>query len=398
MLADYDVGPPHGFFDFFLLKSKSEMQRLHFTENYLSIRRKKTIYPAEGIFKDYGHSHSFAVRYFQQSQSLQQLRSQIEADPQSISNHKRKELAEKGTAYSRLIHLYDESECKYKEGYNKRGQWYHRHNAQRCKKFKYKKAADQLSIEVHEWPLPSSNLQVSNVVFEPQLPISFDFWRQTTLFVWLDIFENKYTSDIYTERNLYHVLEYQDLRKYAPSSAVRFGLNSEVKPHTKSHYHHKEISLVTEEDIFPKNGMQLRYFDRNGKVFVDHLHFTNEAAKKGNYKLSAPVSAYKIFMFRPPPNKVVASQSDCPAHISLNEYKSLASVPLGYRIQWQNILVQLAMPAVDCRKQELAIIMAQTIYQAGPASDEHVLRVGHLVIEDIKFVGNLQDHLQEAIE
>jgi hypothetical protein len=95
---------------------------------------------------------------------------------------------------------------------------------------------------------------------------------------------------------------------------------------------------------------------------------------------------------------VIACQGECPSHFTLEEYKSLANIPLVYRIQWQNILLQLAMPTIDYRKQETALVIFQTIHQAGPALGDNLLREDHLLVGDNLFADTLLNNLEAATE
>lgn len=67
--------------------------------------------------------------------------------------------------------------------------------------------------------------------------------------------------------------------------------------------------------------------------------------------------------------------------MSIGEYNALASIPLGQTIQWQNILVQLALPSVDFKKIETALFILQAVYQAGLPGTSFA-REGHKALED----------------
>ncbi|EED21984.1 conserved hypothetical protein [Talaromyces stipitatus ATCC 10500] len=312
--------------------------------------------------------------------ALQELCEKAEAH--EFRHQKRQELGKKKEEYSRLMGLYDRSECDYVEGYSRRGRPYRSHS-NCCGKCRYERNADAISIDLHEWPLPDSDLQAKNAVFELRLPYSFGFWRQTTFFVFIDVFGAKYKSGNGVSK-LYHLRSYAGLVKYfVPFGGEgNVGLSSSVKPHTNTHYRNKKINV----------------FDSKKQVFVGQFEFTDKIVKLCTYTLPTPSSSLQKFMSRPSLNRVIASQSDCPTHFTLEEYKALASIPLGFRVQWQNILVQLAMPAVDFRKQETALVIAQAIYQAGPASAEQALRRGHVLVEDLAFMGTLLIHIRKATE
>lgn len=63
------------------------------------------------------------------------------------------------------------------------------------------------------------------------------------------------------------------------------------------------------------------------------------------YKVPQSSASLQQFLFRPAdnrngltPNSVIATQDACPEVMSLEEYKSLYSLPYDIDIQWENIL------------------------------------------------------------
>lgn len=96
-----------------------------------------------------------------------------------------------------------------------------------------------------------------------------------------------------------------------------------------------------------------------------------------------PRTAIQSFVFRPAsapdgpgPNTAIASQSACPIDMALEEYKELATIPLGHHIQLANILLQLSMPGVDFKKHDTTLVLLQCLHQTGPKAP-HVLREAH---------------------
>jgi hypothetical protein len=100
-----------------------------------------------------------------------------------------------------------------------------------------------------------------------------------------------------------------------------------------------------------------------------------------------------------PPNEVIAGQSTCPLHMSLDEYKVLCALPLGSSVQYMNILVQLAMPALDFGKMETQCFILQTVHQAGqPSGQNTVERVGHSILTDEHFGVALIQQLELSLQ
>ncbi|QBZ66754.1 hypothetical protein PoMZ_13741, partial [Pyricularia oryzae] len=96
------------------------------------------------------------------------------------------------------------------------------------------------------------------------------------------------------------------------------------------------------------------------------------------------------------PNSAIANQAEYPSHLSVEKYKGLRSIPSGHIIQWQNILLQLAMPIVDFRREETSLIVLQAMYQTGPSNDDKSmpLRQAHSVLDCAEFCAKLVGQLQ----
>jgi len=81
--------------------------------------------------------------------------------------------------------------------------------------------------------------------------------------------------------------------------------------------------------------------------------------------------------------------------MSLDEFKSFALLPLGYEIQWQNILSQLAIPSINFAKVDTTFLLLQVSQQIGP-NNHSPSRASHEVLSNERFCASLLDRLREA--
>jgi hypothetical protein len=165
------------------------------------------------------------------------------------------------------------------------------------------------------------------------------------------------------------------------------------------------VSTSTESDICLKNGLSYEYFDRETSLFIRNLALKDKIPKACTYKLPAQSSSLQNFLFRPTnmpcgtsPNTVIASQFACPDHMSLDDYKALSTIPLGYRIQWLHLLRELTLPSVDLKKVETSLVVLQSIYQAGPPKGGCVFRESHYILNDKNFSHCLLEALHGALQ
>ena len=323
---------------------------------------------------------------------LQTLLASIEQAATTKRQEKVTELHQKQQRYNELMSQYRQDECEYVEEvvdwHNGRRE--RRHYRHRCARCSHEIEAESLSIDIFEWPLPSDNKRAKSVAFEIRAPVWFSAWRDTTVFFILDVLKSDYASRV-TPRPKYPLLTYSGLADFlVPSALQRIQLISADKPHTETHRKTRHtISDVTEHDVCFANGLNYQYYDSNADCVVNDMTVvTDEGLRSCSYKLPMRSASIQEFIFRPThspnglsPNTVIARQFNCPGHMSIGEYNALASIPLGQTIQWQNILVQLALPSVDFKKIETALFILQAVYQAGLPGTSFA-REGHKALED----------------
>jgi len=407
LLKDYNPGIPNELFESLVLPLKSQMQRLFRAEQYLDRRRARASPTAPCIFGDFGSKNSFAARFFSISPEHQTLHQEIQRQAYAARSTKCEELRIKKIQYRELYELHDKSECEFYEvvvdSVNNFREQYHQDDS--CKKCEYARKADAIKIRVHEWPLPSKEWEAKSAVFELRVPSFFGNWRDSTVFLIQDVLGSEYES-VLCPRSNHPLRTYRGLSSFFTpfSPTQRIGLLSEDKPHEVTHRRNKPMSTTEEDEICLDNGMRYQYFDDQNRCFVKNYRTTDKLPKACTFKLPKSSAALQPFLFRPardpngpPPNTVIARQVHCPDHISLDEFKCLAAIPLGHRLQWLNVLLQLSMPTIDFKKAETGLIILQTIYQAGPRHAQNFLRAGHVCVAEEQFAVRLLDTLHEAL-
>lgn len=388
LLSEYDPVIDAEYLQGLLLPTKQQMERLAAVEKYIISRKERG--KRSGILTSFGKPQTFAVRYFEQSPTHESLCERIEAAARKTREDKAREFQRTKQQYTTLINQYNSTDCDVE--YNKDGDQQHPRNCKRCKT---RKRAKGLSILIHEWPLPEVEAEKRNVIFELDVPAWFSVWRQATTFVLFDVFKKAYEHEgrpsgnsKYALRNDIHLGSYYC--GIGSAFTPRIGLLSGIKAHSKSHYKPKLISTVSSaDDLYYTNGLRYQYYDESRECFVGTLSRTSGIDVFTNaitYALPRELASMQQFLYRPctspdgpSPNLVIATQSDCPDHLSLTEYKALCTIPHGHRIQWQNILLQVTAPNVDFKRVETTLIVLQCIYQAGPRQGGLWHRAAHEV-------------------
>ncbi|KAL0936111.1 uncharacterized protein CTRU02_208326 [Colletotrichum truncatum] len=403
MLLEYDPGIPNDIFENFLLPLRQQMARLHRAELYVHCRSKQSRFPAPNIYTDFGSQNSFSVRYFNQSAKHQSLLNGIQAEAQRDRGAKHAEFERLQAKYQSIMREYNQLSCTYETYYShKLYQNVTRHSGS-CKKHRCLKDAKNVVIQIHEWPLPTRQLEAKSVVFELSLPSSFGYWREATVFALFSVFRVKQHGG-HNPRNRYTLGNYRGLSEYFSRNITsqHVYLLSQDKPHTVTHRCSLAVGTATTFQVCLDNALHYEYFNEYRSSMLTSFDPTQEIPRRCTYKMPEQSSSLDRFLFRPAsepngptPNTVIATQSNCPDQMALDEYKALCSIPLGFRLQWSNILVQLFSPSVDFRKSETRLATLQCIYQAGPSCGD-ILREAHKTFEDVTFCEKLLEGLNEA--
>lgn len=118
LLRDFDPKVDLASFQSLSLPFKSQLQRLLAAEDYLQTRRSNVEAGAPSLYRDFGHSSSFAVRFFDSSLDHKRLFSKIVQDATDRRRRKRDELVKQKQLYNALMARADQRGCDRREVYN----------------------------------------------------------------------------------------------------------------------------------------------------------------------------------------------------------------------------------------------------------------------------------------
>nr|POE46995.1 hypothetical protein CFP56_00327 [Quercus suber] len=409
LLAQYKPALSFDFAQNLLLPSKLQMERLRVLEQYLENRLARASYPAAGVFVDVNTSDTFAARFVDDSAEHQALHRKILNQAEQDRREKLAELDRLKAQYERLMQFHRESSCQYITVMERNvfdDEIERQEHKPSCQKCDYASRARKMRINIHEWPLPEAAAAQKAIVFELQVPQFIIAWRNNVMFFLHDVLDAKYSFKT-SGRAAYHLSTDRQLSSsfsgahYAP----RLSMLSEIKPHSQTHRNSHVVSTVTKNDICLPCGLQYRYYDKHLDCFTQSIKFMETIPHACTYKLPERSNKLQQFLYRPAhlangqaPNVVIASQADCPDHMSLQEYKALSSIPCGYYLQWLNIVLQLGFPAVSFKNEETTLLMLQCIYQAGPPASDNNLRAGHACLANDSFATKLLAELNTALQ
>ncbi|KAF2120460.1 hypothetical protein BDV96DRAFT_485186 [Lophiotrema nucula] len=392
LLVRYDPEIPLPVLQGLLLPRRSQLERLRILEAYVTSRTKNSSFGAGSIFRDFGHPSSFAVKFFEQSPSHQNLLLRIEAKARVDKQNKVEQLRSLQAEYAELMRQHDSTECKYDIVEDRYGIQQRTHSHY-CNKCSYRRQAERITIDIFEWSLPSDAPRAKATVFELDIPEAFGNWRDASVFLLTDVLGSRYVQEAKPDYS--HPLSSdQGLATFRCRTGVRILPLSQVEPHMQTHRRTKDTPPnLAPEDVCLDNGLHYIYFDESRNVFMNTLAQTDLVLERCNHRLPARSSQLQKFIMRPAlqadgqaPNEVISAQSECPTHMSLDEYKAFASLPLGENIQYLNVLAQLSVPSIKLAKVETHVLILQLVHQAGSPSDTgSTERRPHEVLKDEAF-------------
>lgn len=406
LLKRYDPEVPLIEFQCLTLPLRSQMQRLQAVEIYVRSRERSAMNKTS-LYCDFGKESSFAVEFFKQNTELQQLLRKIEQDASAKRSEKCQQLAQLKLQYKKLMDQYNSAKCEYVEIVTNRYHGYTKTvHSRYCGRCSLRKRADGLEINIFEWPLSPIPSVAKATVFELKIPQSYSAWRDTSVFVIRNVLGCKSQTTSRPE-NSYTLNHHQDLSRILSQgySQQRIVPLSSIKPHAVTHRKNKKaIPHLQDSDVCLQSALRYQYYDIEVNAFTAKQIPQGALPRSCMYQMPARSKALELFLQKHPsapdgvqPNEVIASLADCPAHMSIEEFKAFGTLPLGRNIIYSNILTQLAIPIVDFSKVETQCLVSQIVTQVGLPSDD-VERINHSILTDPIFGCKMISHLEVAAQ
>ena len=173
ILAEYSPEIPTSLLENLLLRKAASLRCLHQAHQYITRRHTQSDSDSDSdssVFSPTISEDNFAVRYYNQSSRLQDLKDRIEEAAQREVDKKTKELNKANRQYAKLKLELDGMHHSYVTRNDTR------HHSTSCHKCELKQRLDWMEIDVYEWPLPDNDLRAAVIVFELQCPLAFNMW------------------------------------------------------------------------------------------------------------------------------------------------------------------------------------------------------------------------------
>ena len=398
LLTDYAPEFHRDLFHPLQVTKLSDLQRIQEVEEYLESRRNgaKTSHPS--VFRDVT-PRSFAVRYFDQSQDMQQLVADIKAADERAKVRKEEEWIEKSKEYEDVRKQVAETTCLFIE--DPLDPLNRRHDDRRCIKHQLEQRGKRMRIHTHEAILPSEDIYIKAVAFELLLPKGFSVWRDAT---W-QLVQLGRQNLIPDQKPSISLRDYSGLKAYMRSTDSSITLGSRTKSFLNTHYAWVSFPVPLDQVCLP-HALKYSLFDYSRSLWTSrHLVKPDFADLCAPYvppkSVYGSLRRYLHPTFDGKPisgNEVLANQTRCPNSLTITEFNAFQDLRLGSRTQWMRLLRELASSNLNFGTLEVGILVSELALLVGPPEIESVLRAAHWVFQDLSFCLALNAQIKRRLE
>jgi hypothetical protein len=380
MLAEYSPELPTNFLEPLLLRSHEDIARASIIEAQLRFRNEACT--RGSVFT----SDTFATRSYSQSAPLKALKQRIEIAAQARRDTKIAELSEMNSRYRQL-----ETQAA---GIEHEDVWVpskgrYSHKQKRCPRCIVERQMN-MTIAIHEWPLPANQSQAQVVVFELMCPPVFAIWRSATymLVSSLGLPERQHLHpEVYAQ--LHNHPDLATFGTFHPGS--RISLASSTKSFARSHYANKTIP-ARQDAVCVASAMQYQLYDVTHDTWASGPFTGTNVSKDGTLELATD-SPYRYLQYSVTgtshsTNRVLAEQSECPISMTVHEHMAFGSLRSGPLLQWLNILRELHGGSLTLNREEVHTLISQAAWQIGPSlvsAGAYSHRAWHVDLQDQEF-------------
>ncbi|KAB5592331.1 kinase-(PK-like) protein [Ceratobasidium theobromae] len=367
LLLDFSPEIPENILDSLLLRTSQHIEHARAIQEHIRKRHRRASSRNDSIFSEGFSSWSFAVQYFQGSSCLKRLKKEIEDDAHNKKTRKIQELQDKNQEHARLDRDAQGRSHKYIER-----EWGTEH-CQWCTRCRIERDRDSMTIELHEWPLPSDELEAEAAVFELRRPAVFTIWRDITYQILRDLGSALPYNSVRSYKNLE---AYDALNRWLEVPAgvsARIIMGSYTKSFIQAHYSSTRIP-TSEDSVCVNNGLRLQLYDDEKGDWATGTFSKANFSKYGT--LTFPQDSpyrhlrYSIGGTSHTSNQVLADQYNCPEDLNLHEHIAFGTLRSGGCLQWMNMVRGIEENILNFSCEEVNLLHTQAAWNIGPLTDE----------------------------
>ncbi|KAK0245418.1 hypothetical protein EDD85DRAFT_17035 [Armillaria nabsnona] len=401
LLHNYSPEVPVDLLEPLLLRHSKSLNRLVMITQYVRNRHSSAIWKDLSLFDKAASYSSFAVRYFNSSTELQQLKWRIEDDASLERAEKAKELQEANDHYHTLKEKAAQLDHKDVMRWRDWQGCYEKVliHASDCQKCKLEKEYTSMTIHVHEHPLPDDTAMAKMVVFELKCPTVIQHWRVATYTILHDLCTPSSAHEESPAEPHMKLASYHPLQKYISEELGRVTLASTTKSFLQAYYKDPKIPS-TETQVCLCSGLKYQLYDSKDDTWIKNPFVNCNIYDQCTLQLSTDGVydnlQYAVHNTNHTSNTIIANQSDCSTGLTLHEYAAFTGLRSGERLQWLNIARELRAQILSFNQEAVHTLLTQSACQVGVVAENDVLE-WHIVLYDLSFRRLLFKELWELL-
>ena len=389
LLRSYSPEIPQHFLQPLLLPERDQLQRLNLIETHLEMRHSSASKGNVKVLAD-PESTSFSVRYYEKDPNLRSTKTRIEDPKRKERQEKYKIWEDKRQEIEDLLKTQEDEVHTHEEDFSAIYAY-----AKECEKCHNKQKAEKMRIEVLRRPLPSDEAQMKSTVFELHSPVLFSFWRDATWMLLQDVGRRneprKSRIKIHLHKSGY--LKSFNMRK----DYQRITFASEI--HVP-----KSKMLVPEDfnDMVWDNPLAFRLYDNELECWVSDQ--PTAVSVKALCTIQLPEGPLRDLQWavsstNHKPKQCIAKRYRMSPDFTLGDFDSFAHLRAGERMQWLNILKNLAFENLSLNSESVVALLCQAAWEAGSTdASMNCLREAHSLFSDAQFCAELLATVRRRID
>ncbi|XP_065660133.1 uncharacterized protein LOC136084025 isoform X2 [Hydra vulgaris] len=361
LLSEYHSSFDENYFDSLLIPHYEDIKYLQAVRIYFITRNMQSKYPC--ILSNY-NVNSIGFRIANENQEMQLKKKEILLYAHQQREQKKKEFEVEKSRYDRLTQEYDRAT----HDKNEKGKC-----MKQCSKCNINTKINSIRVLVYEDPIPEDCILKQNaIVFELSIPLRIRCLRDTLFIVHKELSKNQFNGI-----NIKYLWKsHPQLNKWVSSecqkSIVSIGsLTNAICPYANSSLENNYV-----QNFLRPCGLTINLFMQYRKKKIQYQIKRNQLKQKF-FTMKAWNNPYElnatwITGTTHTENEVLSCQINCPLNLRLDEFKVFGSLRAGHRLQLRKILRALEMRSLSFESSSVFALIAQALWQAGPAIKENV--------------------------
>lgn len=375
-------------FEDLLLPSRDQMEVSLDLESYFEQRNSESKFPALNAESEVSHL-SFSARFAETNKEMKALRQKILDEEEEKVEEKMEQVNQ-----ARLkIQKWREEAKGLNHEFKKIWSNYEFRTAHdsNCRLCWLTKKWTKYRVKVYERALRREDYCQYAVAFELLIPPVISCLRDVLQFAADAFFFTTKSIDELSIKGEW--IDYEQISSHKNGWNRRVHLGSTRLLYTKSHYNKRIHPDSDDNEFIVNNGYNCIYHGPNKielsnktkKQTVERFCTFQVESNSPYQNLQWTLSGTGHFQ-----NQVLARQNECPIELTLPEFVAFGSLRSdGHRLQIRNIYRALATETLSFEKEAVAALVLQSLWQAGPKSNNHWLRESHEDLCDEVFASEM---------